>query len=1004
MLLKKMMGVVLLVGLLMGIFFWLPVVLSAGPTADLTVDTLVDEVDGSCSDGDCSLRDAVALVPAGGVIDFAELGSVSLDPALGSLVVTKDMTIEGRDDGLIRIHHDFEIVAEATVIMTDLTLSDSWYTDVPMIENAGHITLQRVEIAYATKPILYTTGTAIIDEALIHYYTEPIEVAPTGVLTLTNSLIEYGQAVEIINQGQVYIMDSTFRDEKGGIDNRDGGLLVMERVLFLYFDKGPLLYNHGAEAKVRMYDVRMRRNSSDGEPFILNEAGHIELENSLIFDNVGGSIINQDRFEIKNSTFTANEASVHIDNQALMTVTHSTWYGNEGMINNQESMGGRLWLGHTIMAKNENGSCQQGIMVISLGYNLIDEPYCGLTATGDFVDADIELVRLNNNSGTIITLALLPGSVAIGKGNCTEVTVDQRGAPRTMGRGCDIGAYEYDGPSTLMVRDDFYDMEVGTVLDRLLPGVGGNDSYVGDGHDRIMVVVPPAVGELDLRDDGGFTYTPPVDFEGVVNFKYRVVAEGQEDIGKVTIEVRGDVCHTTIDDGGTVWSSWDATALKMAVEAVPAGGVVKIAGRCRGQGRLYASNVAALVYGQKSFSLQGGYRLNDWLNAYPEMQPTVVDAANEGTVVHIMGDGSHPIVIDGVHVIGGDGGGAWLANGGNDVLVRRSYFEHNEGGLAGGMAVMTATMVIVEETVVADNASRYDGGLLFEFDVDAVVISNSMILSNTGFLAGGLTNHASSLRIANSVIANNQSIDPLNEGLGYRSGGLVNSRYGEAIDGLIINSTISGNFIDLAYYYGAAITQGVANFDARLAIQNSTIAYNQTEYGYGGIFIRTWGGFEPGLIILTNNIIAYNTGEQCNSADYFRTNNYNIATDNSCHLTGVYDQPNTDPLLGPLLASGVTAAGGVAWTHYLPGSSPARNGIPVGVNGCGAEGDRDQRGMTRPLEGACDMGAHEMGRPTLGIVDDDMAWVAAATAVIGLDLAYGIDVPITVNYELMGGT
>ena len=60
--------------------------------ATLTVDTLIDENDGSCVDGDCSLRDAVQVAIAGDTIDFSVSGTIVLT---STLTLAKNLTISG---------------------------------------------------------------------------------------------------------------------------------------------------------------------------------------------------------------------------------------------------------------------------------------------------------------------------------------------------------------------------------------------------------------------------------------------------------------------------------------------------------------------------------------------------------------------------------------------------------------------------------------------------------------------------------------------------------------------------------------------------------------------------------------------------------------------------------------------------------------------------------------------------------------------------------------------
>src|SRR5688572_15066489 len=58
-----------------------------------TVDTLLDEADGSIDDGDISLRDAIAAAVAGETIDFSVTGTINL--TLGQLAIEKNLAIAG---------------------------------------------------------------------------------------------------------------------------------------------------------------------------------------------------------------------------------------------------------------------------------------------------------------------------------------------------------------------------------------------------------------------------------------------------------------------------------------------------------------------------------------------------------------------------------------------------------------------------------------------------------------------------------------------------------------------------------------------------------------------------------------------------------------------------------------------------------------------------------------------------------------------------------------------
>lgn len=61
------------------------------------VDTATDENDGSCADGDCSLRDAIATANSGETITFAGSLTIYLDSELS---ITDTLTIDGESQAI----------------------------------------------------------------------------------------------------------------------------------------------------------------------------------------------------------------------------------------------------------------------------------------------------------------------------------------------------------------------------------------------------------------------------------------------------------------------------------------------------------------------------------------------------------------------------------------------------------------------------------------------------------------------------------------------------------------------------------------------------------------------------------------------------------------------------------------------------------------------------------------------------------------------------------------
>ena len=112
-------------------------------------------------------------------------------------------------------------------------------------------------------------------------------------------------------------------------------------------------------------------------------------------------------------------------------------------------------------------------------------------------------------------------------------------------------------------------------------------------------------------------------------------------------------------------------------------------------------------------------------------------------------------------------------------------------------------------------------------------------------------------------------------------------------------------------------------------------------------------------LTLGNTIIANNTGHDCQTTGTLIDQGYNLierTADQACNLVnGVNNNIiGSDPLLAPLADNG----GGTP-THALDINSPALNKIPNGVNGCGTTIITDQRGVVRPTDTSCDIGAFE---------------------------------------------
>ena len=121
---------------------------------------------------------------------------------------------------------------------------------------------------------------------------------------------------------------------------------------------------------------------------------------------------------------------------------------------NQGQMVGGLWLAggvmvNTLLATNSPGGNASG-PIVDAGHNLSSDASCAFTNPTSLNSTDPMLGPLADNGGPTLTMALLPGSPAIGAGDpLSAPPTDQRGVPRPPGLAADIGAYEFvpPGPS-----------------------------------------------------------------------------------------------------------------------------------------------------------------------------------------------------------------------------------------------------------------------------------------------------------------------------------------------------------------------------------------------------------------------------------------------------------------------------------------------------------------------------------------------------------------------------
>jgi predicted outer membrane repeat protein len=208
----------------------------------------------------------------------------------------------------------------------------------------------------------------------------------------------------------------------------------------------------------------------------------------------GGAILNNGTLTVTNSTFSGNSANGNggaiESDYGTFTVANSTFYNNsanpgvggaidnfggQGIIinstfanNSASGSGGGIFnsqgmatFTNTIMNNTSAAGDCGGSPKITDGGNNLEYPGVTCNFVSGAVITNPMLGPLQNNGGSSFTMALLPGSPAIGAGIATVCAAppvwnkDERGIARQTDAigsktfGCDIGAYETPGVPTL---------------------------------------------------------------------------------------------------------------------------------------------------------------------------------------------------------------------------------------------------------------------------------------------------------------------------------------------------------------------------------------------------------------------------------------------------------------------------------------------------------------------------------------------------------------------------
>jgi CSLREA domain-containing protein len=404
-------AVLLLVTLALGV--WPAPVTHAALPGTITVDTTVDELNGTSGNGDCSLREAIA--------NANNDNAGQADCATGD--DDDDVIILGANTYTLNIPG----ISEDGNITGDLDITDGL-----IINGNGAIIQAGTNATNGIDRVLHIDGAGVvveINDATIRY-----GHAPDGADGIPGGLGQYSGGITVPGTCTLTLNRSTVTASSAG----NGGDGIGGGVAGGWGGKGGGIYVQGT--LVLNQSTVSGNYAGDGG----NSTGGV---GSGVYGNGdpgrGGGVYNTGSATFTSCTFAQNDAIGGGTGNAIDTYGATT-------------------LANTILASGDatNTCVLTGSGAnTSSGYNLDDGTSCGLAGTGDLSSTNPNLAALADNGGPTWTHALQSPSNAIeripgGTNGCDGGTsVDQRGAVRANGtnRGgaaCEVGAYEYGSDQT----------------------------------------------------------------------------------------------------------------------------------------------------------------------------------------------------------------------------------------------------------------------------------------------------------------------------------------------------------------------------------------------------------------------------------------------------------------------------------------------------------------------------------------------------------------------------
>ncbi|MHB1560624.1 MAG: beta strand repeat-containing protein, partial [Isosphaeraceae bacterium] len=681
------------------------------PPAVLVVSTLADTRNDNFGPGQLSLSEAIDIAnarPGPNIITFAPGLTGTIELTSGSLNVQGDvqiigpgqssLTIDGGDLGRVIS------VNGGTATIQGLTVSGgtaySSGGSFGAIYNSGNLRLVDCSV----------TGFQADPNTILHA-DAPGAISNYGHLSVENCTISGNSSEGILSLGALSVSDSTISDNAGAGVEVHGTASVTDSAITNNADSGLRFFgNLYVSCTATLENCAISGNRT------LNKAGYFSSYGGGIFNN-GASLTVTNCTIAGNSAargggiFTSGQYNPQPTTLGSTTLTNVTMFGNTASVGAGAYVDvyGVLTIGNTIIA----GSAGSEIYLAQLAYSHIPHPVLnvegpnlvegGVDGFPGLITGDPLLAPLGDYGGPTQTMALLPGSPAIGAGVAVSgVTTDQRGLPLDS-PAPDIGAFQ---TNPLVVNTT----------------VGGVVSAPGE------LSLPQAV---NLADALAGKETISFDRTVFATAQTITLTAGQLELSTGTTTITGPAAGVTISGGGSsrVFQVDNGVTASLSGMTITGGN----AGYGPGGGLLNSgtATLTDVTVSGNSAKYLGGGLLNSGT-------ATLTDVTVSGNSAKYLGgglDNKGTATLTGVTVSGNSakyGGG--LLNYGTATLTGVTV-SGNSAKYGGGLENFGGTATLTD-AIVAGNGNGGGGGDIGGKNVDP---SSSYNLIGTGG-SGGLSN------------------------------------------------------------------------------------------------------------------------------------------------------------------------------------------------------------------------------------------------------------------------